>query len=182
VNRPIDLSQVPRHLHKHPEILRLSEAARISLDNPEFVDAVCIHEAAHVRYYLRAGIEEFDYLGARITYDSGEFCLLMAGIQAKSEAIRIGPGVVVTELVTLMAAVSVAGGVATRVLATVPDVGDEADKQVFKRFCDNLGISEAVRLQYWEIIETSVMRELQSEELQQTIRAKAREIRPLLGL
>ena len=66
----IDVSSVPEHRRNDPRLLQLRNEMQAAMSNPTFLDALCIHEAAHLEYAVRFNVPVTNHQCPRIEYDS----------------------------------------------------------------------------------------------------------------
>ena len=142
-------------------IERFDEAQR-TLSNPDFVRAVCIHEAAHQIYWARIGIETTPNYNVELQYDShtDKFIIIYASMVLISDSAGL------ETTVSALAQAHASGGAAVEALTlSEAEYGDEAD---FNSFCSDLKVgvlSHRVDFQKeWMTARDAVKRELQDKK------------------
>ena len=138
------------------------------LTSPDFIPALCAHEAAHLIY---------DSVGQRFF---GHYAAIQLAEEPLCEPHKW------QEYVQMMARVHVAGGVVGRKLFPASSGGDEVDKQNFKKLCADLthhfgGISIDVE-QCWRWAQESVKKQLEDDpHIMEMIQRRAAELRYSFG-
>lgn len=179
----IDISSVPEDRRNDSRLLQLRNEMQAAMSNPTFLDALCIHEAAHLDYAVRFNVPVTNHQCPRIEYDSERddfdgypFALMMEVIN--EEATKLDK----RQVLFTRALISASGGVAARELKGVTDGGDEADLQIFNLVCDAVGLPLVEdRTALWRWAQDKVREELQIPELRQKILLVAEQIKLLLG-
>jgi hypothetical protein len=156
------------------------------LTSPDFIPALCAHEAAHLIYYEMMGPIRYKLLPPRLEYDSvgqrffGHYAAIQLAEEPLCEPHKW------QEYVQMMARVHVAGGVVGRKLFPASSGGDEVDKQNFKKLCADLthhfgGISIDVE-QCWRWAQESVKKQLEDDpHIMEMIQRRAAELRYSFG-
>jgi hypothetical protein len=159
------------------------------LTTPDFIDALCVHEAAHVIYNERRGPCSYNVLKTRITCDSqtgiwgGQF----GAIEQREPFCWDGNNSTFEHWLMGDAQAGAAGSVAAQKLyPALDDHGEEGDRRKFFALCEQLKDHPyAPRVDvdmFWAIAKDIVRRQLDSEPtLMQLIHEKAAELRPRLG-
>lgn len=175
----IDTSRIPQDKLTDPRFLQLHTNMMNALSNPLYINAFCVHEAAHIIYFRRMGATEFTLNGPRIEYDQAmdEFDGYMADV--KVESLNMEPSdVEVINLVRQAARGHAAGGIVARAMTNVSDGGDEEDRRRFISLCEAARISEpAERQAIWLQAGEDVRQDLRSPAFKSEIWAKAKEIK-----
>jgi hypothetical protein len=179
----IDVSSVPEHRRNDPRLLQLRNEMQAAMSNPTFLDALCIHEAAHLEYAVRFNVPVTNHQCPRIEYDSDRdnfdgypFALTMDVIN--EEATKLDK----RQILQTRALISASGGVAARELKGVIDGGDEGDMEILNQVCDAVGLPLVEeRIGLWRWAQDKVREELQIPELRQKILLLAEQIKLLLG-
>lgn len=176
----IDLTGVPPNKRNHKRVLDAVAEMRYRLSHPSVVEGVCIHEAGHFFYYMRAGAkpEGIQYDKSRIVGDpdTPNFEKLAASIRATSWEPNVA-NQTSEHRVYAMAVVGVAGGIATRVLTKLTDLGDIGDYERFQIICEKTGLTKNCDA-FWTKAHEFVDLEMQKEDVQNAIRDTAALIRP----
>jgi hypothetical protein len=156
------------------------------LTSPDFIPALCAHEAAHLVYYEMMGPIRYELLPPRLEYDPvrhrfiGHYAAIKLAEEPLCEPHKW------RECITMMARAHVAGGVVGRKLFPACSGGDEADKQNFRKLCVDLtdhfgGISIDVEL-CWQRAQDAVKRQLEDDpHIMEMILQRAAELRPSFG-
>jgi hypothetical protein len=123
-NIQIDVSRVPIDKQALPDFQRKMRELRRDLANPTTMEACCIHEAGHLIYFRRAGLDP-SLSGPMIMYDEAcaQFRHGLAWVKPDLRAIR--------DLNAFAKGVA-AGGVFTRVIAGQEYLGHSGDLDVFR--------------------------------------------------
>lgn len=176
----INLKAVTNNIQSHPEFLKNLAAFQAQFAKPGFIESVCIHEAGHHFYYVKAGATAFKFNGPRVVPNSerGVLEFLSADVQAVEwdDSFRNKTD---EEKVLAMALVVVAGGASARILANVADVGDEGDRQRFEYICKVAKLSEKWE-SLWKNADETVTAELQDSAIQTKIKETAEDLKSLL--
>jgi hypothetical protein len=181
----IDTSQIPQDKLADARFLSLHAQMQAALNHTGYVNSFCIHEAGHIIYFSRAGVADFDFYGPRIVYDAGrdDFDGYPAAVQPKpwnADFLNMD----VQQWLNTVAQAHAAGGVFARLLANVPDVGDDEDRQLFDHMCavvqrqtPNIEIDREAS---WREAQDAVMKDLRSPAFRAQAWNKAREIKARL--
>lgn len=156
------------------------------LTSPDFIPALCAHEAAHLVYYEMMGPIRYELLPPRLEYDPET-----RGFTGHYAAIKLAENPLCEphkwqQYITMMARAHVAGGVVGRKLFPASSGGDEGDKQNFRKLCADLthhlgGISIDVE-QCWKWAQDSVKRQLEDDpRLMEIIRQRGAELQSSFG-
>ena len=165
------------------------------LSDPNFVDATCWHEAAHVVYLKTLGIE-VDYIKPHIRYvpEDGDYELCSAAIKARRRGIPL-PGrkqiiAWLDEYLVSIACALAAGGVAEckrSEMLGMPSLSalDGGDRRQFVELCDTIDRNYDICVDpdaIWERGRWTVEQDLKQPGALDFIKQHADLIRPLLGL
>ena len=118
-----------------PKFQSFYQGMMAKLSQPEFIPALCAHEAAHLFFLAAMGMTEYDPHPASIRYDPAidDYVGDMAGVKP----IEPSPWQKdkFQEWFTLLGCALAAGGVVARKLDPTTDGGDEDDWNRFKALC-----------------------------------------------
>ncbi|WP_158790586.1 hypothetical protein [Granulicella sp. L60] len=157
------------------------------LNEPDFMEALFAHEAAHLVYYEVMGPIRYTVSPPRIFYspERQAFDGHFAAIQLEEEPLCEPHHW--QEYVTNMARAAVAGGIVGRKLFPSSNGGDEEDKAIFLRLCVALtnhfgGISiDAERV--WSLAQDEVTKQLEDDpKVMELIQQRALELRSSLKM
>jgi hypothetical protein len=159
------------------------------LTTPDFIDALCVHEAAHVVYNERRGFCSYNALKTRITCDiqSGIWGGQFGAIELHEPFCWDGSPNTFEQWLMEDAQAGAAGSVtAQKLYPALDDYGEEGDRRKFIALCEQLKehpYAPRVHVDmFWAVAKDIVRRQLDSEPtLMQRIRDKAIELRPRLG-
>ena len=184
--KEIDVSQVPAEKMTDPRFLHLKSQMEGALANEQWVTAFCVHEAAHIIYFTRAGLKDFTFRSATILYDAthDDFEGFPASVRPGGISDELMAKITGTEFISAIAIGHAAGGAATRKLTNVPDVGYESDYENLSSLCDVIQSRYADwvvdRKGLWKAAEQAVEKDLRRPAARTEIWNKVKEIRPLL--
>jgi hypothetical protein len=155
------------------------------LSAPGFAHVLCAHEAAHVVYFTKAGMQNYDTLPARLKYDPqiDDYTGSLASIQP----LDLAPCTEgkFWEWFFRLARAHAAGGVVARKLRSSSDGGDQDDKERFVEMCNKFNTDPKVSIDaedVWKKAQDSILQDLQNPKWLSIIENQAIELRPLLGL
>src|SRR5690348_2215075 len=133
----IDISDVPEDKRTDPRFVSLQSSLQRGLSDERWVNAFCIHEAAHLFFFTKAGSTGPVLKGPRISYNAERdgFDGYPASVQFAGKDDAIIGSLTIGQWVSLYSLGCAAGGVAARELASAPDGGDEEDFQMLCNFC-----------------------------------------------
>jgi hypothetical protein len=189
VGTMIDTSQVPQDKLSDRRFLSLRSQIENVLKDGRFVNSVCVHEAAHVVFFEKAGFTNPSFEKTRIVFQESQeddpFTVFMAAVKFNTE--NVGrESLKGEELLRWILAVSkafCAGGVAARTIMQADDVGDAQDYANFLRFCENVCANSNIpidRKVLWKCAQDDVRAELEQQPVERNIWKKVREIKPIL--
>jgi hypothetical protein len=189
VGTMIDTSQVPQDKLSDPRFLSLHSQIENVLKDERFVNSVCVHEAAHVIFYEKAGFTNPSFAKTRIVYQESQedpFTVFMAEVKFNTENVDRESLKGDYEFNMWILAVSkafCAGGVAAKTIMQAGDVGDAQDHVNFLRFCENVCANSNIpidRKVLWKCAQDDVRGELEQQPVERKIWKKVREIKPIL--
>jgi hypothetical protein len=182
----IGISQVPAEKQNDHRFLALCGKLRLAFSSSSYVEAFCVHEAAHGIYFLRAGATRLIFGGPTISYDTGQdtFTANAASITAVGYSDEFLGRIGIREWISAMARGYVAGGVAARILAKVPNDGDEEDHRSFLALCNAICAQNTEftvdRPAAWKQAQDEVARELRIPSLRIEVHQRADEFKAWL--
>jgi len=129
----IDISGVPMEMREHPDFLQKFSHLTRALADPRQVEIACTHDAGHLIYFQRAGIqiESLTFHGPTVKYNPKrqEFVYFLVCVE---------PPLNSPVQIDAFAKSAAAGGVFTAVLCGETYRGDEADLCVFTHVASGL--------------------------------------------
>ena len=182
----IDVLQVPPEKQNDRRFLALYGQLRMVFSSAIYVEAFCVHEAAHGIYFLRAGATKLIFGGPTISYDSGQdtFTANAASITAVGYSDEFLGRIGIREWIFAMARGYVAGGVAAHILAKVPDDGGEEDHRSFLALCNAICAQTTEftvdRPAAWKQAQDEVARDLRIPSLRTEVHQRAHEFKAWL--
>jgi hypothetical protein len=183
----IDLSEVPPDRRNDPRFIALYARLQSDLSDDRQIEAISIHEAAHLAYFTKAGSADFSIKGPRIVYGAQKDVFEDYGASVRfagrDDAIisRLSPN----EWVYLYSLGCAAGGVAARKLASAADGGDGDDFDNLRHFCTKISsknpgvILDPIVL--WETAQKDVSMQLDDKVRCDYVRGAAKMIDDLLS-
>lgn len=106
------------------------------LTRKDFIPVLCAHEAAHLFYFVQAGLQEYDPMPPTIRYDpkTDDYIGHLAAVQLKDLPMwKPGEFWIWFDRISRGHA---AGGVIARKMRPHGDTGDQDDKERFKLICE----------------------------------------------
>jgi hypothetical protein len=173
---PDDRKNDPRFKHEHAKLVTI-------YSDPDKINNIAVHEAAHAIYLERAGTVNIKFHGPRIEYN------VIGDIFDSCSAYVQGGGYdgnhqLNEEWVLAIAKAHAAGGVAALKLTSVGVSGDTGDRDLFENACDKLcstgSITITDRDALWTLAQNEVENELLDPSLQHEIWMKVIEIISLI--
>ena len=136
----IDISEISPEQRNDPEFLSLRHGMQMALADDRWLTAICIHEAAHLCYFLKAGCSDPMFRGPRILFDTEKqvFNGYQASIEFRGKDDAVIGRLTIGEWVSTYALACAAGGAAAKQLTGAPDSGDEEDREILIKFCEVL--------------------------------------------
>jgi hypothetical protein len=189
VGTMIDTSQVPQDKLSDPRFLRRQAEIESALKDGRFVNSVCVHEAAHVIFYEKAGFTNPSFAKTRIVYQESQedpFTVFIAEVKFNTENIDrefVKGDYEINMWILAVSKAFCAGGVAARTIMQADDVGDAQDYANFLRFCENVCAKRSNPIDQnilWECAQNDVRTELKQKSLENKIWKTVREIKPIL--
>jgi hypothetical protein len=167
----VDRSELPRHLQTLPIFDSLEDYLISELRDPTFRWETAIHEAAHGKYFLRAGAVRLIYRGPRFAWSEEKgLKFVYGGMNSEWPS----SGYIDFKAV---ARYCVAGGVAESMLTASKNVGSEIDKEIFvSNFhkCHPTASDAEIQF-YWDRAIFEVKKDLENEATRNEIREIARD-------
>jgi hypothetical protein len=169
----VDLSEIQDRLND-PEIRQFCDEVQNA--DIQFINAICVHEAAHGIYMVRAGAIDLKRRGPKIGYDTqrGEPFVSPAAVAP------VFPKPWKADL-DAVARYHAAGGISERTLTIQTYVGDQKDFEDFRSFCDFYFPKYSIEAQTrWDRAQKEVAQDLRISAFQKEVWAKAFEFRDWL--
>lgn len=180
----VDISQVPERKRNDPRFLSLLAEMQHGLNDARLVNAICIHEAAHVFFFGHAGYINPTANGPTILYDSarddfdGHGSYVSFGGVDQQYVQSIDP----REWLGRVAKAHAAGGVAARILANSVDRGDGDDREIFNAVFSEVKSSNPAMTWtsdwLWTNAQRAVEADLQNVSIREAILSCAGSLRP----
>jgi len=172
----IDISQVPVDKRLEPSFVAKFNTLTGWFSNSETFKKICIHEAGHLFFLLRAGAIDYEIDKPTITYQGSTDCFdyMAARVRAVtwSEAFLQQP---ILNGIYLMAIVGVAGELATIAILNTGG-GSSGDVAAFTQICRPAGVSQNQQDQIWLNAQNHVRREMEKDEVQTAVILASQEI------
>lgn len=154
----INLTKVPKSKLTDVKFQELFQGVQDLFANPLFVNSFCVHEAAHVIYYGRAGVPIHSVVGPSIDYESEEPKLYPAQVVVqRSDIEKLG---VENDVVQKIAKVHAAGKAAALALTSLSCGGEEIDLKNFRDFCNFAKVPEDERDAIWNDADKQIRKEI----------------------
>lgn len=156
-----------------------------TLTSPGFAHALSCHEAAHLFYFTKAGMENYDAFPAKLYYDltTDDYGGTLASVQPLDLKPPTTEGEAKEWLWTILKAHAAGGVIARKVMHSLSDHGDQDDKIRFVRMCKTMNVTTNPE-ELWKQAQAAVSKELAEnhEALAGLEKFAKEELRPRLGL
>jgi hypothetical protein len=177
----INHTQVPDEKLNDQRFVSLFQYLQNRFADPKAVEEVCFHEGGHLHYYYALGASQADVDIPHINYDAerDEFNHTNGGVKNPKwgdEFTKLSP----LDQAYYMAIVGAAGEIATTVLLGTGFGNGIGDRESFHFLCQQMRIAYNLELRIWRNAEEYVRKDLQNSVAQEWIRAKAKEVEPLI--
>jgi hypothetical protein len=184
----IDTSQIPPEKLTDPLFLLNLADVQAKLNDPNEIQAICIHEAAHLFYMTKAGMKGPEFSGPRITYNAqtGKYDRYGASVRCPNRDEKHLSTITVGQWAFQIAKAHAAGGVASQILAMRPktDSGDSEDRENFNRayakLCFEFPDQTISADEMWKEAQRIIGLELQEAARRELILSMAELIKPEL--
>ena len=132
---------VPFSKRKGSDFLQNRMKLEFQISDSDWVQAICIHEAAHIFYFRQFGATDFIYHGPRMEYDRerAAYAMQCAAIEPKPYRKK---ALTFDQQFELQAKLAVSGSVAATEFTNVSDDGKNDDFDNFRRTCDQLNVNK----------------------------------------
>jgi hypothetical protein len=176
----VDCSKVDNDKLECSKFIEMRDGIQELFVNHDFVESFCVHEAAHVFYYQRAGIKIHSIVGPSIVYTSTQTEPYFMAAQVRVDQRQIDERPFSEALVDEIARVHASGKVASLELTKCSVGGEKLDCANFNTFCTPFSISETERIRIWQKAEEYVRKDLQIESVKSKVWKDARELEKVL--
>jgi hypothetical protein len=182
----IDISDVPEDKRTDPQFLALLADMQKRCTDQRLVNAICIHEAAHVFFLAQAGLDKPTAQGPKIFYDQikNQFDAHGSSVKFNGRDQNYIDKLDSYDWLGRLAKGYAAGGVAARVLANSEDRGDEDDRANFdKSFAKIKSQNPTLTMtsdEFWAAAQASVEKDLQIPGIKNPILMCADGLKPEL--
>jgi hypothetical protein len=156
-----------------------------TLTAPGFIPVLCAHEAAHLIYFTRAGVKEYDAVPPTLKFDPAkdDYTGHLAAIKILDLPLWT-PGKF-DEWFSYIARAHAAPGVVARRLMPSSYGGDSDDRARFKKLCDEFSKDPAVKIDFdwwWKHGQETAAKDLEHPDAMKSILQVADELRTQFGL
>jgi hypothetical protein len=137
----INISEIPDSKQSDPRLPEVQRLMSDDLDNPLWMEALCIHEAAHVVFFAKAGAGTPRIVGPKICYDEqpDRFIPLLATVEYDEPDTEVEMKLNDDGMLLIMRARGcAAGGVAAREMTGMSRVGDAKDFENVRKYCEDI--------------------------------------------
>jgi hypothetical protein len=151
------------------------------LRRPGFIRVLCAHEAAHLYYFRKMGITQYQPYPAEILYNASldDYGGNLASVKAIDPPLS-NDEVEIQARLTLLSRALAAGGVIARKLDPTTEGGDGDDKDRFKVMCDLFNAQDSEKL--WKQAQQEVLEDLSHPEVMQEIAETGLKLKREFGL